>query len=101
MRGSLFVLGVFLMIACGGGSGGLDRRTIVDSRDTEDPRSLDPALFNLSFGDLWIYLLAPLLGGLLGGAVRVVFGPEPVHEAASIRAAGGLPQVETRESLDP
>src|SRR5688572_14897557 len=44
MRGSLFVLGVFLMVACGGGSGGPDRRTIVDSRDTEDPRSLDPAL---------------------------------------------------------
>src|SRR6476661_715072 len=30
-------------IACGGGSGP-DRRTIVDSRDTEDPKSLDPAL---------------------------------------------------------
>ena len=44
MRGSLFVLGVVLMVACGGGSGGPDRRTIVDSRDNEDPRSLDPAL---------------------------------------------------------
>jgi ABC-type transport system substrate-binding protein len=31
--------------ACGGGdAGGSDRHSIVDSRDTEDPRSLDPAL---------------------------------------------------------
>src|SRR5881394_75678 len=30
-------------LACGGGAGP-DRRTLVDSRDTEDPKSLDPAL---------------------------------------------------------
>ena len=44
MRVPLIVLGVFLVAACGGGGGAPDRRTIVDSRDTEDPRSLDPAL---------------------------------------------------------
>ena len=43
MRKTSFVLGVLLMVACGGGDGP-NRRTIVDSRDTEDPRSLDPAL---------------------------------------------------------
>jgi peptide/nickel transport system substrate-binding protein/oligopeptide transport system substrate-binding protein len=30
--------------ACGGDGGASDRHSIVDSRDTEDPRSLDPAL---------------------------------------------------------
>lgn len=30
--------------ACGGAPDGADRHSIIDSRDTEDPRSLDPAL---------------------------------------------------------
>ena len=33
-----------LLLACGGSGGGTDRRTLVDSRDNYDPRSLDPAL---------------------------------------------------------
>ncbi len=33
-----------LLLACGGGAADTDRRTIVDSRDNYDPRSLDPAL---------------------------------------------------------
>ena len=33
-----------LLSACGGGSDGANRRTVVDSRDNYDPRSLDPAL---------------------------------------------------------
>lgn len=33
-----------LAAACAGSSGGGDRRTIIDSRDTYDPRSLDPSL---------------------------------------------------------
>jgi ABC-type transport system substrate-binding protein len=33
-----------LLLACGGGGDGSDRRTLVDARDTYDPRSLDPAL---------------------------------------------------------
>ena len=53
-------------------------------------RSLDPALFNWSFGDLWIYLVGPLVGGLVGGVVWLMFHPERVHEAASIRSTGGV-----------
>jgi peptide/nickel transport system substrate-binding protein/oligopeptide transport system substrate-binding protein len=33
-----------LSVACGGGGNSTDRRTLVDSRDNYDPRSLDPAL---------------------------------------------------------
>lgn len=33
-----------LLLACGDGGGGTSRRTLVDSRDNYDPRSLDPAL---------------------------------------------------------
>src|SRR5204863_1230643 len=41
-RFSIYV-GLVLVVACGGG-GAPDRRTIIDSRDNYDPRSLDPAL---------------------------------------------------------
>jgi ABC-type transport system substrate-binding protein len=34
----------FLLLACGGGGDGGNRRTLVDARDNYDPRSLDPAL---------------------------------------------------------
>ena len=44
MRRSLAPLLVLLVTGCGGGGGGTDRRTLVDSRDNYDPRSLDPAL---------------------------------------------------------
>src|SRR6186997_2977598 len=44
MRRSLPLLVVLLSVGCGGGGGGTDRRTLVDSRDNYDPRSLDPAL---------------------------------------------------------
>jgi oligopeptide transport system substrate-binding protein len=37
-------LGLVAVAACGGGSDAPDRRTIIDSRDNYDPRSLDPAL---------------------------------------------------------
>src|SRR3954449_8410709 len=63
-------------------------------------RSLDPVLFNFDFGKIWIYLLAPLIGGLLGGAIRVLFDPRRVHEPATIRATGGLPQSVTRDTTD-
>ena len=63
-------------------------------------RSLDPAIYNLDFSKIWIYLLAPLIGGLLGGAIRVLFDPSRVQEPATIRATGGLPQSTTRESAD-
>lgn len=55
-------------------------------------RSLDPALYNGSFGDLWIYLVGPLAGGLIGGALWMLFSPTPEYEPETIRAAGGLPQ---------
>lgn len=32
-------------------------------------RSLDPVLWNGDFGDLWIYLVGPLLGGALGASI--------------------------------
>src|ERR1700686_2531245 len=41
----LFLLVLPAIIACGGGGEpGSTRKTIIDSRDTYDPRSLDPAL---------------------------------------------------------
>jgi MIP family channel proteins len=62
-------------------------------------RSLAPAIFNGEFGDVWIYLVGPLVGGALGGAVWVLFGPARVHQPATIRATGGVPQRET--ALEP
>lgn len=44
MRGSLILLVFLLTAACGGSETSTDRRTIIDSRDNYDPRSLDPAL---------------------------------------------------------
>lgn len=32
-------------------------------------RSLDPVLWNQEWGDVWIYLVGPLAGGILGGAI--------------------------------
>ncbi len=55
-------------------------------------RSFDPALFNGNFSDLWIYLVGPLAGGVIGGALWLVFGPAREYEPATIRATGGEPQ---------
>lgn len=44
MRRSIALLLSSLLLACGGSGNGPDRRTLVDSRDNYDPRSLDPAL---------------------------------------------------------
>jgi MIP family channel proteins len=55
-------------------------------------RSFDPALFNGNFDDLWIYLVGPLAGGVIGGVLWLVFGPAPQSEPETIRSAGGLPQ---------
>ncbi len=57
-------------------------------------RSLDPAIFNWNFGRLWIYLVGPLAGGLVGGVIWLMFHPAPLHEAASIRSTGGVSQAE-------
>jgi ABC-type transport system substrate-binding protein len=44
MRRSIALLLLPLLLACGGGGTSTDRRTLIDSRDHYDPRSLDPAL---------------------------------------------------------
>ena len=36
-------------------------------------RSLAPALYSGEFGEIWIYLVGPLLGGVLGGLIWTVF----------------------------
>ena len=63
-------------------------------------RSLDPVLYNGDFGDIWIYLVGPLVGGVVGGALWLLFGPAREHEPATIRATGGLPQTDTTTSSD-
>ena len=40
----LSLLLTLLLVACGSGGDGATRRTLIDSRDNYDPRSLDPAL---------------------------------------------------------
>jgi MIP family channel proteins len=44
-------------------------------------RSLDPVLWNQEWGDVWIYLVGPLAGGVLGGAIwaYVVARSEPAE----------------------
>ena len=37
-------------------------------------RSLDPAIYNGSFDNIWIYLVGPLAGGVLGGVMWTAFG---------------------------
>ncbi|HET7189290.1 MAG TPA: ABC transporter substrate-binding protein, partial [Gemmatimonadaceae bacterium] len=44
MRRFIALLLTLSVAACGGGGNNTDRRTLVDSRDNYDPRSLDPAL---------------------------------------------------------
>jgi aquaporin Z len=58
-------------------------------------RSLDPVIYNWDFGDVWIYLVGPLVGGAIGGAIWVLFGPARVREPETIRATGGVPQGDT------
>ncbi len=42
-------------------------------------RSLDPVLYNQDWGNVWIYLVGPLAGGVLGGAIwtYLVAGRKP------------------------
>ncbi len=39
-------------------------------------RSLDPALYAFEFGDIWIYLVGPLLGAAVAGVVSLVLRSE-------------------------
>ncbi len=54
-------------------------------------RSLDPVLYNQEWGDLWIYLVGPLAGGVLGGAIWAYLClREPVPDPQLEVARGGL-----------
>jgi len=46
-------------------------------------RSLAPALVSGTFTDIWIYLLAPLLGGAVGGLLHTYFHPSGAEAAAT------------------
>ena len=54
-------------------------------------RSLDPAIYNWDFSKIWIYLVGPIVGGMIGGAVWILFGPTRAQEPATIRTTGGVP----------
>ena len=61
-------------------------------------RSLDPVLYNQDWGDVWIYIVGPLAGGILGGAVwaflclRVPPKPDPRFETAREDEPEGSPR---------
>ena len=55
------------------------RRRVTFSRNLT--LSLSPALIDGSFSKLWIFLVAPLVGGAIGGAVNgLLRTPGPVLE---------------------
>ena len=77
-----FLIGLFVFTAAvtvGPASGG----------SFNPARSLDPVLWNQEWGDVWIYIVGPLAGGVLGGAIwsylvlrRPV--PDPRHETSRV-----------------
>ena len=57
-----FLIGLFIFTAAvtvGPASGG----------SFNPARSLDPVLYNQEWGDVWIYVVGPFAGGVLGGAI--------------------------------
>jgi aquaporin Z len=57
-----FLIGLFIFTAAstvGPASGG----------SFNPARSLDPVLYNQDWGDVWIYIVGPLAGGIIGGAL--------------------------------
>ncbi len=67
-----FLIGLFIFTAAatvGPASGG----------SYNPARSLDPVLYNQEWGDVWIYIVGPLAGGVLGGAIwaYLVAGRKP------------------------
>jgi glycerol uptake facilitator-like aquaporin len=57
-----FLIGLFIFTAAatvGPASGG----------SYNPARSLDPVLWNQEWSDVWIYIVGPLAGGVLGGAI--------------------------------
>jgi MIP family channel proteins len=54
-------------------------------------RSLDPVLYNQDWGDVWIYIVGPLAGGVLGGAIwSYLCLRRPVPDPQLETARGGL-----------
>ena len=39
-------------------------------------RSIDPAIWAMEFGDLWIYIVGPLVGAFFAGALSMVLRDE-------------------------
>jgi MIP family channel proteins len=67
-----FLIGLFIFTAAvtvGPASGG----------SFNPARSLDPVLYNQEWGDVWIYIVGPLAGAVLGGAIwtYLVAGRKP------------------------
>jgi aquaporin Z len=67
-----FLIGLFIFTAAvtvGPASGG----------SFNPARSLDPVLYNQDWNDVWIYIVGPLAGGVLGGAIwaYLVAGRKP------------------------
>ena len=78
-----FLIGLFIFTAAvtvGPASGG----------SFNPARSLDPVLYNQDWGDVWIYIVGPLAGGVLGAAVwafvclREPPPPDPRFETARV-----------------
>ena len=63
-------------------------------------RSLAPAIYNADLGEVWIYLVGPLAGGVIGGAIWILFGPGRADEPATIRATGGVPRTDDAASSE-
>jgi MIP family channel proteins len=51
-------------------------------------RSLAPAIYNGDFGNIWIYLVGPLVGGVLGGVIWTAFARDyPSRETGRVPVA--------------
>jgi len=77
-----FLIGLFIFTAAvtvGPASGGAFNPAVV----------LDPALYNQDWDDVWIYIVGPLAGGVLGGAIWAYLMlrrpvPDPAHETSRV-----------------
>jgi glycerol uptake facilitator-like aquaporin len=80
-----FLIGLFIFTAAvtvGPASGG----------SFNPARSLDPVLWNQEWSDVWIYIVGPLAGGVLGGAIWafLLLRQPPVPDPKLETARGGL-----------
>jgi MIP family channel proteins len=56
----------------------------IDGCSVNPARSFGPALVGGEWGDIWIFLLAPLLGGVLGAVVHGLLFPRYVEEVTVV-----------------